>query len=66
MEKQFPFEILWLMLIQALISITFIAVQIPAVERQEFRNLESIVQLKAERIEKSLDELRGDCDVLKG
>ena len=31
-----------------------------------FRNLESIVQLKAERIEKSLDELRGDCDVLKG
>ena len=55
MKKHFPFEILLLLLILPMISITYLVVQIPAVEREQYSNLESIVLLKAEQIENWLN-----------
>ena len=55
MKKHFPFEILLLLLILPIISFTYLAVQIQAVEREQYINLESIVLLKAEQIENWLN-----------
>lgn len=66
MKKKLPFEILFLILLLPLIGIAYVAVQIPQVERKEFNNLESIVRLKAEQIEKWFDERQGDSEVLTG
>ncbi len=66
MKKHFPFEILLLLLILPMISITYLVVQIPAVEREQYSNLESIVLLKAEQIGSWLKERQGDCEAIKG
>ena len=66
MKKHFPFEILLLLLILPIISFTYLAVQIQAVEREQYSNLESIVQLKAEQIENWLKERQGDGEAIKG
>jgi len=66
MKKHFPFEILLLLLILPIISFTYLAVQIQAVEREQYSNLESIAQLKAEQIENWLKERQGDAEAIKG
>jgi len=65
MKKHFPFKILFLLLILPMISIIYLAVQIPAVEREQFNNLEIITLLKAEQIENWLKERQGDSESIK-
>ncbi len=64
-NKYFAYQILFLILILPLISLTYLVIQIPAVERATYNNIENILKLKTSQIESWLNERQGDCLSLK-
>jgi len=48
-----------------LISVTYLQLQIPVVERETYNSLGSILNLKTNQIENWLNERQGDCNTLK-
>ena len=66
MKNQFiAHQILFLILILPLISIAYLMIQIPAIERETYNDLENTLQLKTSQIENWLNERQGDCIILK-
>ena len=66
MKNQFvAHQILFLILILPLISIIYLMIQIPAIERETYNDLENTLQLKTSQIENWLNERQGDCIILK-
>ena len=66
MKNQFvAHQILFLILVLPLISIIYLMIQIPAVERETSNNLENTLKLKTNQIENWLNERQGDCIILK-
>ena len=64
-NNYFSYQILFLLLILPLISLTYLLIQIPAVERETYNSLENILKLKTSQIENWLNERQGDCLSLK-
>ncbi|WP_054772980.1 PAS domain S-box protein [Methylogaea oryzae] len=66
MKKRLPLHLVLLILLVPLIGVIFVVVQTPKMERDAYRNLESILALKAARIESWLQERQGDSESLSG
>ena len=65
-NKYYNFEIFFLLLmLPILVSVTYLAIRIPAVEQESNNNLESILRLKTGQIESWLRERQGDGNSLE-
>ncbi len=64
-NKYLSYQIVFLLVIMPLISVTYLQLQIPVVERETYNSLGSILNLKTNQIENWLNERQGDCNTLK-